>query len=128
MKSQGFTKAQRLRSKKDFETLIYRGNSFIEFPLKFIWSSHIQTETTISLAISAPKKRFKHAVDRNRIKRLVRESFRKLSPEFSAILNEKNKKIALLIVYIANEHSSQIKIHKTLEKGLREIVETHENS
>ena len=74
-----FSKAERLCSKKLIERLFSGGNkSFPAFPLRVVYMSLSadESEADVSILISVPKKRFKHAVDRNRVKRQVREAYR----------------------------------------------------
>ena len=76
-----FRKQERIVSLKLMETLFEKGSSHsvAAFPLRAIYT---ETErqagcAPVQVLISVPKKRFKHAVDRNRVKRQVREAYRK---------------------------------------------------
>ena len=129
MHAQGFTKGQRLCSKKDFETIFSKGNSLVEFPLRFIWTTSTEQsqKELIQIAISVPKKRFKLAVDRNLLKRKIREAFRKNQSEILDSLKENKTHIRCVIVYNDTKiHSSQ-KIETQLKKGLKKIVSTCES-
>ena len=70
-------KSERLCSKKLIERLFAGGNkSFPSFPLRVVYMTLDTEETTAdaSILISVPKKRFKHAIKRNLVKRQVREA------------------------------------------------------
>ena len=72
-------KSERLCSKKLIERLFGGGNkSFPAFPLRVVYMPLAPEENTAdaSILISVPKKRFKHAVKRNQVKRQVREAYR----------------------------------------------------
>ena len=72
-------KTERLCSKKLIERLFSGGNnSFPAYPLRvvYMWISSEEGTADVSMMISVPKKRFKHAVKRNRVKRQVREAYR----------------------------------------------------
>ena len=74
-----FSKAERLCSKKLIERLFSGGNkSFPAFPLRVVYMplSADESEADVTILISVPKKRFKHAVKRNHVKRQVREAYR----------------------------------------------------
>jgi ribonuclease P protein component len=53
--------------------------------------------------MTAPKKRFPRAVDRNRIKRLMREAWRKNKHTLYTALNEQGKKLAIMLIYVGAE-------------------------
>ena len=72
-------KSERLNSKKLIERLFAGGNkSFSAFPLRVVYMPLAPEESTAdaSILISVPKKRFKHAVKRNLVKRQIREAYR----------------------------------------------------
>lgn len=96
---QTFSKNERLCSKPLIDQLIQKGNSFNGFPFKIIWMEIQQSTSPVKIVISVPKRKFKKAVDRNRIKRLIREAYRK--NKHRLIERIENKKIALLLIYTA---------------------------
>ena len=74
-----FNKNERLCSKKLIERLFAGGNkSFPTFPLRVVYMplSSEENIADISILISVPKKRFKHTVKRNLVKRQIREAYR----------------------------------------------------
>jgi ribonuclease P protein component len=72
-----FSKDERLNSKVSIEELFKKGNSFFKYPFKVIYGKALSEEKfIIKLLISVPKRTFKKAVDRNSIKRLIREAYR----------------------------------------------------
>ena len=72
-----FSKDERLHSKILIEELFVNGESFYKYPFKVIVKkTSIKKEHLVRILISVPKKIFKKAVDRNRVKRLIREAYR----------------------------------------------------
>ncbi len=69
-----FPKAERLTGKKNIEELFQKGSSFFLHP--FLLRYTVSSEKTHRLLISVSKKKFKRAVDRNLIKRRIREAYR----------------------------------------------------
>lgn len=71
---------ERLKREKDLETLFRQGKAFSVFPLKLIWLLTVprpgEEGVLVKTAFTAPKKKFRKAVHRNRVKRLMRESWR----------------------------------------------------
>ncbi|RRQ50074.1 ribonuclease P protein component [Maribacter algicola] len=71
-----FGKKEKLKSQKTIGQLFTEGKSLTIFPLKLIYLRTEQQEVCIKAAVTVPKKNFKRAVHRNKIKRLLRESYR----------------------------------------------------
>ncbi len=69
---------EKLKSKTEIELLFSEGKSISRHPVRLIYrKATLQKDITILTAVSVSKRNFKKAVDRNRIKRLLRESYRK---------------------------------------------------
>ncbi|HKY63893.1 MAG TPA: ribonuclease P protein component [bacterium] len=80
--SEKFSRAARLRDEKIFRDLISAGEK-ISTPFFFIRHRHNPSKSP-RLGIVAPKKTFRRVVDRNRLKRIARESFRRAAARLSA--------------------------------------------
>ena len=83
----GFTLAERLKRERHIEALFQSGKALSVFPLRVVWSLVPRAEGEASPAragFSAPKKKFKRAHDRNRLKRLMREAWRLQKQDFYA--------------------------------------------
>lgn len=99
LKTQTFKKGERLCSKKTIKELFADGNSFFIYPFKIIWKiTELNSDYPVQILISVSKRNFKKAFDRNRIKRQIRESFRKNKNDFYefALNNQKQYAIALI--------------------------------
>ncbi len=99
MASQHFSKEDRLCSSLRIETLFTEGERLYEFPFKAIWQEDDTLQSTVKVAISVPKKRLSKASQRNHIKRLVREAYRKQKSLLVEKLLQENKSINLMLVY-----------------------------
>jgi ribonuclease P protein component len=117
-----FKKHDRLKSSLAIEVL-YRENRFIvSYPLKCYYSfSEIkENESLQRVAFTVPKKTFKHAVDRNSIKRRMREAYRLNFRKFSeTVNNKKDKHLKLFFIYIGKDMLD----YKTIEKNIRVVFE-----
>ena len=72
-----FKKEERLCSKRLLEKLFHNGSSFLLYPYRIVWlAEKLPAEVPVQVVISVPKRRFKKAVDRNLIKRRIREIYR----------------------------------------------------
>lgn len=92
-----YSKDNKLKSKKLIEKLFSEGKSVTEFPLRLVYLS---TEFPNKVGVSVSKKKFKRAVDRNRIKRLLRESYRHNK---KMLIDNKISGYALMIIYIGKD-------------------------
>ncbi len=98
--SQSFSKAERLNSKKLMDELFNKGSSFVLYPFRIFWMKHEQTvPSKVQVLISVPKKNFPLAVDRNRIKRLMREAYRKNKLPLHDAINDIEKNIAVAFLF-----------------------------
>lgn len=116
-------KQEKLKSKKLIQLLFVEGNQLKFFPLKLLY---VQTEHTssfpIQAAFSVPKRNFKKAVERNRIKRLMREVYRKEKP--FVYQSTKKPHIFMFIFmgtkepnYLLLEEKMKLLLHKFLENN-----------
>jgi len=100
-----FKKEERLCNKKLIDKLFHNGSSFLCYPFKASWL-FVETPAAFPAQIlfSVAKKRYKHAHDRNLIKRRMREAYRLNKQEhLYNMLNGCNKHIVFSIGYIGKE-------------------------
>jgi ribonuclease P protein component len=119
-------KQERLKSRKLIERLFTEGKSVKTFPLRMVFLQVPHTSTfPIQAAFSVPKRNFKRAVDRNRIKRLLRETYR-LQKEI--IYPNLQKPYICMISYIGKEEISFDEIYKKMTYLLNLLIkETTKN-
>jgi len=102
-KALGFTynKKEKLKSKKLIDQLFNEGQSVSAFPLRLVYLKTSFDEDIIAkTGISVSKRHFKTAVDRNRIKRLLREAYRLNKAQY---FNKLTTPYAFMILYIGKE-------------------------
>ncbi|NDV78518.1 ribonuclease P protein component [Dysgonomonas sp. 511] len=117
-----FEKRERLCSKKSNDRLFASGKSFISYPLRIVYFMHDGEGNTqssrASVLISVSKKKFKRAVKRNRVKRLIRESYRLNKHDFVYKLDSCNKYIDIAFLYLKNELPEFAEVQKAMQKAL----------
>ena len=118
-----FKKSERLSSKKDISLLYSSGQSKNFYPLKIFWREHVfENEFPVRVLITVPKRSFKKAVDRNLLKRRIREAYRLNKTGLHESLNSSNKKIDLMILFVNKERSLYPEIEKALKKALDMLI------
>lgn len=128
MKQFGLNKFDKLCSPTAIDMLFSRGatshcedeiSTAIAYPLRAVWrvNSHRNTGSPINFLISIPKKRLRHAVDRVKMRRRVREAYRLNRHNFET---GENIYIDLAFIYIANDlkdyHSVERSVCRLLQK------------
>ncbi|WP_320814249.1 ribonuclease P protein component [Flavobacterium sp.] len=72
-----YPKNEKLKSKKSIELLFSEGQSVSKYPLRLVYvENSLENEELVKFGVSVSKKYFKNAVDRNRLKRVLRECYR----------------------------------------------------
>ena len=116
-----FNKKEKLKSQKLIEKLFDEGKSVTVFPLRMLYLKTTHDDgSTIKTGVSVSKRNFKKAVQRNRIKRLLREAYRLNKPEY---FNNITTSYALMILYIGKEATDFDSINANLKLLLSTFVE-----
>lgn len=113
-----FGKEERLCSRSLMDKLYADGHRLLAFPFSVQWLA-VEGTQPCQIMIVAPKRRFRHAVDRNHVRRLTRECWRLRKPDFYTFLQEHNLCIVLSLVYVHNE----IMPHDQLGHKMDKLIE-----
>ena len=97
------TKDERLKSRKTIEHLFREGKSFSVFPFRILWMRTALPAPDLQAGFAVSSKYFKKAVDRNRVKRLMREAYRLQKNSLAEHIKERQKQLAVFFVYTGNE-------------------------
>jgi ribonuclease P protein component len=124
-----FKKEERLCSKKLLDKLFHNGSSFLVYPFRIVSLPETLTfDVRAQVVIAVSKRKFKRAVDRNLIKRRVREAYRLNKAELLyPFLSEKNFQLILSIHYIGKDISEYQFIEKKLKQAIKKLTESYEN-
>ena len=100
-----------------------KGESIKQGPLKLIWGKRSdQNGSSVKAAVSVPKSKFKRATDRNKLKRRIREAYRKNKKPLTDHLALKMKKISLLIVYQLGTIAAYESIETAIKNSIVKII------
>lgn len=113
-----YPKKEKLKSQKLIEQLFSDGKSVSAFPLRMVYlKTAFEENVQFKTGVSVSKRNFKNAVDRNRIKRLLREAYRLNKASY---FNNISESYALMILYISKDGTDFVSI----EKKMKQLLDT----
>ena len=122
IKNYGLSKEERISSKIEIDSLFTKGTSFISYPLRIV---HIERqnndetiESPVSIMVSVSKKKFKRAVKRNHLKRLIKESYRLNKAALTKKMGEQSKSLLIAFIYLPNTEKKYLEIESAMQKAL----------
>lgn len=115
-----FHRKERLKSRKIIGQLFQKGHSFISYPIRFVWVKMDSplSEYPIQMAQTVPKRAFSKAVDRNRLRRRIREAYRINKHSIYEKLEDQKTQYGLMLIYVAKQEMTFQEIEKGVKKGL----------
>lgn len=128
---QTFCKNERLCRKLLIERLFSGGSkSLLAYPLRLVYLPVDEqvSQETVSLLISVPKKRFRRAVKRNRVKRQVREAYRRNKHILLDVAQQKNLHLTMAVIWLADELCTSTEIERCMVNLLQRLSERLQQS
>lgn len=118
-----FSKRERIVSRKLIEQLFSKGSSqsMSAFPLRIVYMQKERDGEPLQVLVSVSKRHFKHAVDRNRVKRQIREAYR-LHKHLLAQRIPEGISIALAFIWISDWHYSSQRIEKSVSRLMEKVA------
>lgn len=120
------SKEERICSKKLINELFTgNGRSMTAFPLRVVFMKRtiVDDQPRAAMLVSVPKRYFKHAVDRNRVKRQVREAFRRNKSIITQNLTNDHEAVAMAFVWLTNEKYPSSEVENRMVRLLTRISE-----
>src|SRR5690348_11337109 len=96
-------KNERLKSRKIIDKVFKEGKNMTIFPLKVHYMFCTTLTDPLQAGFTVSSRQFKRAVDRNRIRRLIREAYRLQKSSLQQTLEENKQQLALFIIYLGKE-------------------------
>ena len=115
--NQKFPKTQKLKSTKTIENLFLDGKTHSKFPIKVFFLPKENLENNLA-AFAVPKRNFKSAVERNRVKRQLREVYRLNKHLLDEI---HGKKFVMLFLFLGKVKPQYAELDKAMVKLLKKL-------
>lgn len=113
-------KAEKLKSRKLIAELFSAGKSVKAYPLVAVYLPLAAADKNTLMGVSVAKKRIKKAVDRNLVKRRLREAFRLHK---AGLHQEEGPELAIMIIYLKGEIAPYSEVEKSMKKLLIKLQE-----
>ncbi|MBC7913793.1 MAG: ribonuclease P protein component [Pyrinomonadaceae bacterium] len=122
-----FTKEERLCSKRLLEKLFHNGSSFLVYPFRIVsLPQELLSTSPAQVVIAVSKRKFKRAVDRNLIKRRIREVYRLNKQEILySFLRDRNLNLLISIHYIGKDIAEYAFMEKKLKQALGKLINSY---
>ncbi len=126
---QTFKKGERLHSKKFIENLFSEGQSFYLYPFKiFYLNSESRQNYPAQILISVSKRSFRKATERNKVKRLVRETYRMNKEKLYNRREESKGQLLIGLIYTAKTIMTYAEIERKIILILQRLIEQDEQA
>lgn len=119
-----YSRSEKLKSRKVLSTLFTGGKTISVFPVKLFWMPAGNTAgQPVQAGVGVSARHFAKAVDRNRIKRLLREGYRLNKQPLLTALKTHEKQIAVFFLYIGKELPDQVMLTEKMQQALTKLEE-----
>jgi len=115
-----------LRSKKIIKELFDNGSSFFLYPFKVYYLPYLRQDTN-QVLFSVPKRNYKRAVDRNLLRRRIREAYR-LNKGFLTDGQKEMFSLSIVLIYISKSKLPYSEIENKLNKVLTRLNKTEKKN
>lgn len=132
--NQRLPKGERLYLREEIERLHDRGRSFVSYPIRIVWLAEpVATpapgdQAQVAVMTSVAKRRFKHAVDRNRIKRMTRAAYRLHKAPLWQAATQHHCTVRLALQSVAKTMPTYPELEQAVERAVARIVKEIEKA
>ncbi|ANH79625.1 ribonuclease P protein component [Niabella ginsenosidivorans] len=117
-----FPKEERLKSRKKLQELFSSGKRIYAGPLKLLYVSEPAQAGFVKCGVGANGRYFKKAVDRNRIKRLLREAYRLQQHSLKEHALKQSTNLSVFLLFTGKELPDYGSIYESVEIALQKLL------
>lgn len=121
-----FRKEERLCSRTAINELFTKGKSFVVYPYKVIYQRTNSNENTSKILITIPKRNFKKAAHRNRLKRRTKEAYRLNKQLLYTYLESNSISLTIGLIYIGSKEQRYNELCPKIILILNRLIEINE--
>ena len=128
--SKNFTyqKKDKLKSRKQMQFLFSKGTAITIHPIRLLYTiekeeAGIFSNGLLQAGVGAPSRQFRKAVQRNKVKRLLREGYRLEKSNFTNSINLTNTRLNLFFLYVDANVQTQQEIQATIKLLLQKLAD-----
>ena len=118
-----YNKTEKLKSRTMLNELFTKGRSFSVFPLKAFYVVTGE-DKNIKVGVGVSARNFKKAVDRNRIKRMLRECYRLNKLPLHATVETKQKGVSVFFLYLGKELPEYPMLNEKMQAAIKKLTDT----
>jgi len=116
-------KSERLKSRKLIDELFNEGRSFVQAPFRVYYKLSETNKPGLQFGVGVSTKNFKKAVDRNRIKRQMREAYRLQKNQLSEAIGSTSRQLNLFFIYTGKELPDYQELFAKTGKILNRLID-----
>ena len=118
-----FSKHERIKSRIVLDEVYKNGELIKHFPYRLKYLSYkFEDEAKVKIVVSIPKRNVKKAVDRNRLRRQIKEAYRLNKSDLVTHFKEKEGGLALFLIYSGKENQPYDFLEKNLKVVLQQLI------
>lgn len=118
-----FPKTEKLCGEIRISKLFAKGSAFIVYPIRMVYHFNEQSnESGVKVLVAVPKKKIRKAVDRNLLKRRIREAYRLNKGVIVDIMKKSEKSMELALTYVSDQIIDYKELEKKVDMGLNRIL------
>jgi ribonuclease P protein component len=123
-----YQKKDKLKSRKQMQFLFSKGTAINMHPIRLMYTiekeeAGIFSNGLLQAGVGAPSRQFRKAVQRNKVKRLLREGYRLEKPNFTNSINLTNTRLNLFFLYVDANVQTQQEIQATIKLLLQKLAD-----